>query len=135
MHEWILVALWSDEAEHNCVLSCSGALGSVLSKWRSEMSAHVAIQVGDAGGDEDKFVPRTLDTKAEYEAWLKRKQAKPKTHRAMLTSGGANGTSCPPTRMPSFLLPMRGCSTPLIILDYCVLPTASAASGHFRRIF
>lgn len=88
------------------LLSCSGALGSVLSKWRSEMSAHVAIQVGDTDGGEEKFVPRTLDTKAEYEAWLKRKQAQPKTHRAMLTSGGANG---PPTCMPSILLASRGC--------------------------
>jgi hypothetical protein len=49
----------------------------VLTKWRSEMSAHVATQVDDTGGvDEEKFVPRTNSDKAEYEAWLKRQQIK-----------------------------------------------------------
>lgn len=59
------------------LLSCSEALGLVLSKWRSEMSAHVAIQVGDAAGEhQKKFVPRTNNDKEEYEAWLQRQQVK-----------------------------------------------------------
>jgi hypothetical protein len=41
------------------------------------MSAHVAAQVGGAEGvDKEKFVPRTNNDKAEYEAWLKRQQTK-----------------------------------------------------------
>ena len=41
------------------------------------MASHVVVQVGDADGvDNEKFVPRTNNDKAEYEAWLQRQQAK-----------------------------------------------------------
>ena len=70
------------------------------------MTAHVSAQLGgdgNAAADREKFVPRTNNDKAEYEAWLQKQKAKeqeekpkaagrvPYTHRAMLTSGGANG--------------------------------------------